>query len=215
MELFQMISWTLDPNMQATDTTTPIALSGFYKSLLSIYGSYKLTIEGQYGSARILLRHALEYLLIAKYCSLSGKNSLIEKWGNGDDISLEREVLSKLVSPLPIRFRGMWKLLCQFTHATVYSQQVEFEAEKNEKEISTNFAFIKAFLEMNYHLLNRHLINNPMKFYFECYEKEEGKFKFKSLKKDIKSLFSISKKNILDETKGVVKDYISSWQLNN
>lgn len=63
LELFEIIAWTLHRAIQATNETTPIATSGFYKSLLSIYGCFSLTQEGQYGSGRIILRHAFEYSL--------------------------------------------------------------------------------------------------------------------------------------------------------
>ncbi|SHI46147.1 hypothetical protein SAMN02745176_00378 [Lutispora thermophila DSM 19022] len=157
-------------------------MSGFYKSLLSIYSAYDLNIKGQYGSARILLRHAFEYLLLAKYCSLSKNYILIKKWENGEDIYLGREIIPHLTESLQKRFKNFWKLLCQFTHASVYSQQVQIDAEKNEMDINLNFSFIIAFLEMNYHLLNRHVINNSMKFYFESYAKGNEIHKFKQLK---------------------------------
>lgn len=213
IELFKLISGTLEPNLHATNNTTPIALSGCYKSLLSIYNAFRLTIDGYYGSARILLRHAFEYLLIAKYCSINRNNALIEKWERGDDISLGREVLSKLASPLPSRFRTFWKLLCQFTHATVYSQQAELEATKNEKDIGVNFQLIKALLEMNYHLFNRHFVNNSIKFYFDYYAKESDNEMYRSLKLEIRHLFSNSKENMSNETKGIIKDYVSTWKL--
>lgn len=120
-------------------------MSGFYKSLLSIYSAYDLNIKGQYGSARILLRHAFEYLLLAKYCSLSKNYILIKKWENGEDIYLGREIIPHLTESLQKRFKNFWKLLCQFTHASVYSQQVQIDAEKNEMDINLNFSFIIAF----------------------------------------------------------------------
>jgi len=213
IQLFELIGWTLKPEIQATNVVTPVAFSGFYKSLLSIYGAYDLTIKGQYGSARILLRHAFEYLLTAKYCSLSKNDLLIKKWEIGDDISLNRDVISKLVTPLPKRFREFWKLLCQFTHASIYSQQVEVDAEKNEREINVNFSFIRALLEMNYHLFNRHMITSSMEFYFDSYGKEDEIVSFKQRKLEMRKLFSISKQLMSQETKGIVKDYTSTWKL--
>lgn len=213
IELFEMISWTLDEAMQATNYTTQISLSGFFKSLLSIYSAYGLNIKGQYGSSRILLRHAFEYLLIAKYSAVSNNSTIIEKWENGENVVIGRDIFHKLNSPDSERFRTLWKILCKYTHATIYSQQNEFNAVNNVAEINTNFAFIRALLEMNYHLFNRHCINSSMKFYFDDYASEEEKNRFKVLKKEIRTLFSVSKRTMADETKKVIRDYVSSWEI--
>ena len=74
-----------------------------------------------------------------------------------------------------------------------------------------NFALLRAFLEMNYHLFNRHLVNSSMKFYFDYYGTEEEKARYKQLKINAGKLFSVSKKIMSNETKGIIRDYKASW----
>lgn len=211
LELFDLISWTLRRGIGATNETTPIVLSGFFKGLLSIYGAFSLTLNGHYGSARIILRHAFEYLLIGKYCIVSNNSRLITKWKNGEDIPLSREVFNKISKPSMVRMKKLWKELCHYTHATIFSQQAFIASEKEVAHLNMNFALIRAFLDMNYHLFNRHLVNSSMVFYFSSYSDDEEKARYKQLKKTARKLFSASRKIMSEETKGIVKDYIETW----
>jgi len=52
-----------------------------------------------------------------------------------------------------------------------------------------------------------------MKFYFDSYGKEDEIVSFKQRKLEMRKLFSISKQLMSQETKGIVKDYTSTWKL--
>lgn len=136
---------------------------------------------------------------------------MISRWEKGEDISLARDVFKKISAPNFDRMKKLWKALCQFTHATIYSQQTISESEKAIEHLNMNFALLRALLEMNYHLFNRHLVNSSMKFYFDSYATEEEKARYKQLKINVGKLFSTSKKVMSNETKGIIRDFKASW----
>jgi predicted glutamine amidotransferase len=70
-------------------------------------------------------------------------------------------------------------------------------------------------LEMNYHLLNSHLINNSMRFYFNNYSDDKSKRELKELKTKMGKVMTSSKILMLDKGKKTIRKYILKWVLKN
>ena len=71
-----------------------ILFSCFHKNLISLFSSYKLSLEGLYGPARPILRNVYEYLMIAKFSNVSGSLKVLNKWYNHQPIFLTNMVIS-------------------------------------------------------------------------------------------------------------------------
>lgn len=210
---FQIIFWTLLDKVGATKEYSPILASGFIKSIMGISGCIELNSKGLFGSARIIMRHIFEYLMIAKFCSLSKDILLYKKWECGKDISLRKEVLKRINKPSTEEFSIIWDLLCEFTHASKYSQQIVLDIKEFEKELSFNHALTLAFIEMSYHLLHSHVINSSMLYYNNYYSDEDEIKLFKALKKEMTELKKLSKSSLSKDTRKLIYDYKLKWSI--
>lgn len=206
--------WTINLDMLGvTEKATIILATAWSKNNISLYTAYRLTNEGLYGPARLILRHCFEFLMLSKYCALTSNDSLLQKWDKGDsNISLTNDVLNKLKKPKKDEFFEFWKLLCKFTHATIYSNQPGIKIDKKEIiEIKFNYLFIRTLLECNYHLLNSYLINDSIKFYGDYYGK--GKKYTSDIRKKIRSLLVSHKKDMKKKSKKLIYDYKLKWTI--
>ncbi|RAT97856.1 hypothetical protein [Brevibacillus sp. Leaf182] len=188
---------------------TGLMWTAFGKNMISFYSAFDLTKRGLVGSARMLLRHILEFLIIAKFISISKNSILINKWHKGEDIWMNKDVFSKIKTKSP-EIEDFWKLLCQYAHGTIYSQQIELGWKENEREIRLNFIFLSMLMEMNYHLLNSHIINRSLEYYVSQFDEREEMVFYKN---KIKEVFSHSKRSMLPEPKKVIRDYKMKWIL--
>jgi hypothetical protein len=190
----------------------PLSFSCFHKNLFSIYAALDLTERGFHGPARPNMRHAYEALLITKYCSTAQNKSLFEKWMAGKPIHISREVFAEVVTPKTDTLREFWLLLCSYTHASKYAQQVHFAMydEKPFYDVLLNFVFIRMLLECNYHILVSHLATSRIKYYVNYYGDSTL---VSSAKRDIKKLFSKSRKEMLPLPKRTIADFKKKWIL--
>ncbi|HCK64704.1 MAG TPA: hypothetical protein DHW49_00430 [Anaerolineae bacterium] len=190
----------------------PILSSAFYKNMFAFYASTELTKKGLYGPARSILRYIFESITIAKFCSVSRNQNLIQKWINEDHIGLSNDVINKIKSPDNSNLKKFLKPLNSFSHHTRSAQQVSFNIDENWGELDFNIDLLKVLLECNYHVLNVHIVNNSAIYYVKAYDRDETQHeKGKSLKKDLRTKFSLSKKNLPSEYKYVIRDFIRKW----
>src|SRR5438105_11064335 len=61
--------WAFGTPMYPSDALTKLLFSAFHKNLFSFFSSLELTRMGLFGSARVLLRQILEWLIVGKFCS--------------------------------------------------------------------------------------------------------------------------------------------------
>ena len=101
-----------------------LLFSAYHKNALSLFAALELTRTGLHGSARANLRQAFEALMLARYCSLTADEKVLEKWAAGKPLSLGREVIRNIVKPNPQPFWTLWEILSNYTHATIYAQQL-------------------------------------------------------------------------------------------
>jgi hypothetical protein len=74
----------------------PVMFSSMYKNFFAFYAAIDLTKRGLYGTARPILRYLFESIMIAKFCSVSHNDDLIQKWNNEEPINLSIMLSKKL-----------------------------------------------------------------------------------------------------------------------
>ena len=188
---------------------TPI-FSALIKNEFALYSCLRLTDLGLYGSARTLLRSVFEALMIAKFASVSQSEEFIEKWTSGQIIYFSKAILKKIENPRLDEIGSLWGLLCEFSHATIYAQQVELDFENIEKEISINYSLIMIFLCWSHHLLNRHFVTSSMEYYTSRYRQDSD---LKSIKATAKESIGLIKKPLTKSSKKAIREYVAAWEL--
>lgn len=199
-----------DPYVEQ-DEYTLMLFSAIYKNFITIYSAIELTLNGLYGSARILFRNIFEFQIIAKATALRQDTDLLKKWQQGEDISLRREVFSKIQKPNSPEIKELWKTLCQFTHGTVYSQQVKLKYEDIKDDVKFNIVCLKILLDMNYHLMNAYAANNSIQYYTEFMSDLQKEDSFKNKKKLIQNQLTELRRNLQPQPKKVIYDYKLKW----
>ena len=191
--------------------------TAFRKNMFSFYSAFNATQQGLFGSARIVLRNIYEFLLIGKYAAISEDNKFIDKWIEGKDVSLKREVFCKIITPKSEEIKKLWKLLCKYTHSTIYAQQIDFDANGYFNEIKFNLIIMKTLLEMNFHLMNSYYINSSLRYYTQESDiypvNEFNEIPVKEKKKLLKLLFKKTKSKMEREPRKVIYDYKLKWKI--
>lgn len=190
--IFNYHYWTMEYFARNAHRDDKAVLTAAYvKNMHTFFAATELTKQGLYGSARILLRHIFEFLIIGKYVSLTNDIKFIEHWLQDGQININKQIFRKIKSPDTKSLENFYSLLCTYTHATSSSQQVGIKIENNENQIYETLLFILILLECNYHLLNSHFIDSQMSYYANTRfkadiktKKDELKFHFQTIKKE-------------------------------
>ena len=203
--------WIINmPHIARLNPVNKILLLAIHRNFISFCAVLDLTRRGLYGPARMILRHIYEGLVIAKFCALSSDRKVFERWEQGEYIPLTNEILNKIKTPDPDPFRKLWKVLCAFTHATVFSHQEILDARKNLDEIVITFQITRALLECNYHLLVRHFATPSMQYFEKAYG--DG-HEVPDLKIKLRKLFAHSHMHMFPPFNKFVITYRRSWIL--
>lgn len=187
-----------------------------HKNLFSFNAAIGLTEEGMFGSARLIFRNIYEYLVLSKYVCLKDDIKLYRKWENGDNISLKRAIFSNIKDPRSKALNLFWQSLCQLTHSTIYSQQVNIEYDDDNKvNIELNLVYLRILLDMNYHLMNTYYFTSSMKYHLDRIDREESIFEvgmLKLTKGELKELLIKSRAELKEEPRKIIYDYKRKWQ---
>lgn len=194
-----------------TDEYTSMSMTAIYKNLISIYSALDLTRQGLYGSSRIIFRNVFEFLILSKAVAIKEDNLLLKRWESGEDVSLRKDIFRDLLSPNSDEIKEYWKLMCEFTHGTVYSQQVVLKYDDIVNELTFNIVCIKMLLDMNYHVLNTYVANRSIQYYTEFAVDIEERGRFKKSKKDIRNQINIMRKTLEKLPLKVVRDFCKKW----
>lgn len=204
--------WTLNGLIPRSHLMSNL-LSTFHKNLFAFYAALELTRKGLFGSARPLMRTIFESLMISKFCSISRNKYLLQKWGDGETIYFTNSIVKNILFPQPAVFQDFWKIVCLYSHPTIFSQQISLNIKEERKELLLNFVFLKILFVCSYHLLSRHLINSRMRYYVDSYLQNIEKTMLKNLRKDIRNLFVLLKRDMSVDSKNLIKCYRSVWIL--
>jgi len=124
------------------------------------------------------MRNIFEFLVIGKYILLNEDKQFQEKWNNIENINLDRKIFNNTIYPNNHNkeaFLRWWKLLCQYTHATRASGQIDFECENLEHDIKVNLSFLFMLLCMVYHYMNSYLATPYFKTYIKSLADDQPK----------------------------------------
>lgn len=202
--------WTVNlENMLRLEYEHSLLITAFTKNLFSLYSAILLTESGFYGSARIILRNAFEFLLISKFASITDEKEVVDLWHNGENITLSRSIFKKFDVKNKDKLSAFWGDLCKYCHAMIYSQQVSLDAAKEEREIELTLVYIRILLECNYHLLVGHVVNSSMKYYAKTYGNLDLVPKFK---KELNKIFQKTRKDLEKHPKKIIRAYKAKWE---
>lgn len=202
-------AWLFDSPAGAQISEVNTVLFGsFHKGLIALTASVDLTSRGLTGPARPLLRWVFEACLIAKFCSSHPSSDVFDRWVDGHDVSLTFAVLKKLNKPNTKALAELWKLLCQYTHSSVYAMQVDISEKSTDEEFGFNVVITDLLLAWLYHLLNRHIITSSMEYYQYRYRDQEV---VRNLRAQAKVLIEESRKQFERPTSQLLKDFCTSW----
>lgn len=180
------------------------------KNELALYASLSLVRDGLHGVAMSQLRLVYEALMIAKTCSILKDHPFVDKWIAGETVYFSKAVLGRIQTPPLNELRKLWPILCEHSHATVYSIQVETKYESVKREIPGVLAVIGVLICCNFHLLNRHFVTPSMiylgKRYFGVEEFVGRRDKARSSTKELEKFLS-------SPAKKLVREYAASWQV--
>ncbi|MDO8532350.1 MAG: hypothetical protein Q7T26_09360 [Dehalococcoidia bacterium] len=198
------------PDIAQPSPQSKMLFSAFHKNLFVFYSSLLLTTRGFYGPARSLLRHVYESLIVAKFCALASDPSVYSHWEQGETVYFTNSVLKKIAAPDKTVFDEFWKLMCQFSHPTIYAQQISIGWETDKDDIRLNFVLLRALIECHYHLLNSYLITPSMRHVVERYSDDEELRRLKAL---IRALFRESRASLLPQPRRLISSYKRTWKL--
>lgn len=182
----------------------------FHKTLFSLHAAHELTLDGLYGVARPHLRHAFESLMIAKFCATDPDADLYDKWVDGIDLYLTNGLLKKLSYPETDEFATAWSLLCRWSHATVFANQLSLDLDTTREEADLNLALIGVLIHFSYHLLNSHILTPTIKYYSRRYGKKSTCAQSKA---DLKVALAILRERLGPGSRRLIKDFRATWRI--
>lgn len=170
------VPWIIGFNGTSRHPATRLLLTSFHKGLIDLGSSFMLTRKGLYGPARPLMRQAFEAAVIGKFCSISGTRTLHDKWMDGREVRLSRDVFSQISSPSPAPMQRLWRELSGLTHATIYAGQLGLTIRDEEGLRATwlNVCFIVMLAECLYHLFSTHLVTKSAWYFHGFYADKDG-----------------------------------------
>lgn len=184
---------------------TSIILSLCYNNLITLLSIVDLIEKGLLGPAKILFRNIYESLLIGKLIGTTKNYDYYNRWYNGKQFSMKKDVFSKITLEPSNESLKFWDILNKYTHSTIFSYG---ELQINKEEINHLIVIIKTLLCMNFHLLNSFILSE-YRYYLTTYM---GNYYIKR-KVAIKEIIKTYKKNIDKRCKKVLYDYCHKWIL--
>jgi len=180
----------------------------FHKSLISLYVAHDLSRQGLYGPARPHLRHAFESLMIAKYCSANPDSDVFDRWIDGVDIYFTNSILKKIKKPSLVEIPQFWKVLCGWTHSTVFAGQPNIALDEEATEIQANIGVIGVLLRWTAHLLNRHMVTTSVRYYGNRHTMNPAAA---LAGKQLQQFFTWQHKHLGEGSKVLIAEYRATW----
>ena len=204
-------SWTFEGWADAAlHPAHAVLFACFHKSLLSLHAAHELTLDGLYGVARPHLRHAFESLMIAKFCATDPEADVYDKWVDGLDLYFTNSLLKKLAHPETDEFAQVWGLLCQWSHATIFANQLSLDLDTTREESSVNLALIGVFVHFAHHLLNTHLLTPTIKYYAQRYGEESANAQ---TKERLKASLAVLRSDLGPGSRRLIRDFKATWRV--
>jgi hypothetical protein len=151
------------PHIALPSKHITVSFAAFHKGLLMLSSCIDLTQRGFYGSARPLLRHTYEFLMIAKFCCVSPDNRVYDRWQKREVVYFTNAILKKISSPDMSPLADLWNELNELTHATRVSSQVDLHFPNIARDVQANLALIQVMADWLAHILTTHIITTSMR----------------------------------------------------
>jgi len=193
------------------DSFCQMCLTACFKNLITLNSCLELTLKGEYGTARMLFRYIVENLYIAKTIVITKDLELLDKWKKGDIISLKNNIFKKVIKPDSEHLKEMWTMLCEFTHGTIYSQQVSFKFKDIKTETDFNFTFMNIILILNYHVFNSYACTPSLKYYTRQMQEISDDNSYITIEKNEKKNLKELEHNLNKKSKSVIRDFRKRW----
>ncbi|GHU82658.1 hypothetical protein FACS1894196_1330 [Clostridia bacterium] len=197
-----------------------VVLSTLYKGLNNMQAIMELTLSGQIGAARIVMRNVFEYLVVGKYFQLVDDEQAVKKWQDTENIRIDQTVFKKTIYPVNRNkeaFLRWWRVLCQYSHATRVSGQVGFLFEDLEQEIHVNFTFLLMLFSMLHHFMSNFLANDYFRNYVDSlpnYNEEDApRQSLNACTQELKTLAKTIKSMLTKECKQILSYYVAAWRI--
>ncbi|MGY5353471.1 hypothetical protein [Wenyingzhuangia sp. IMCC45467] len=208
--LINKFRWTFDKFYGEKKQAQKVITAALSRNFQSLFVMIKLTLEGDFGSARTIMRQTYELLLISKFFGVTENEKNAEKWLRGNDFNLYKTVLKYLKTPNNESLNELWKILCYFNHSTIYSNQAlpYWKACENDLEMCLSLIYI--LICSNYHLCNTvYLEINP---YALSLMKSYSKSDLQKSRSDFNLLKNEFKNHVGKQAIKVSYDYSRKWK---
>ena len=189
---------------QALDVLVPC----FHQSLMSLCVGHSLTSDGLYSAAHPHLRHAFEALLIAKYCSVMPTADVYDRWVDGVELYFTNSVLKRIDSPDLIETKVLWKLLCEKSHATMWSGQPDLRLDTRKPDIAFNYALIGVLIRWAAHLYSGHILTPTAIYYGRRYRRSA---RTKQAQDKLRRFFKWNGYYLGEPSKRLIQEYTRAW----
>ncbi|MBX3627993.1 MAG: hypothetical protein KF892_23490 [Rhizobacter sp.] len=204
--------WLADaPHIASLNQANNVLFSACHKNLVAFHSALKLTRVGLYGPARAILRHVLESLVIAKFSSVSHNPQVMERWKEGEVVYFGNAILKKILRPDPEPFRDFWNLMSDYSHATIYSQQIVLNVQNDPEQVPLNLVFMRILMDCQYHALVSHFITPSMHYVAKRYAKAGTDVP--PLKSRMNTILQESRATLLPWPRQIIRCYRSTWTL--
>ncbi len=193
----------VQPN-EAWDVLVPC----FHLSIVSLYVARFLTVEGFYGPAHSHLRHAFEALLVAKFCSVNPSADVYDRWIDGIELYFSNSVLKRIRAPDQTETRILWKLLCEKTHATLWSGQHDLRLEKKLDDVGFNLTIVGVLARWCAHLYAGHILTPSAAYYGRRYRRTP---RTDLARQRLGSFFKWHRSQLSAGARSLISEYTHKW----
>lgn len=201
--------WVL-AGLTGPSQVTRLHVSAFVRDLVQLYSALELSRRGLVVPARTLMRHTFESVVIAKFCSISADDRVLQRWLSGEIIYFSKAILQKIVAPSPAPLQKFWTVMSSFSHATREAQQHEIDVAAMWDRVVLNLQFIELLLECTYHTLSTHTITSSMVYYSKMYHPN---YQAPQLREEARSLMRQARSEWGDQLKELGDTFRRRWVL--
>jgi hypothetical protein len=186
-----------------------IILQAYWKCTHLSFSVNQLILHGEYGSARIIMRHIFEFLILAKYMYLTKDNFKAHRWLKGGQFDLYDNVIKQLHTPDKKNFHDLWIMFSQLVHAGTGSVQVGLSKEIDDDVLSSFYINLLLLCCKNI-LLQKLYITSKLEYISERYGNYHDENK--EIRKQIRSHEKEIKKQLPPLSLSVIRDYRKNWE---
>lgn len=210
-QLFDNYFFAIVDKGQIHLSSSKVLCQAFIKNQSLIFSASILVRQSQYGTARVLFRQILEFLIFAKYVSVSNDELFARKWLLHEPIHMTNHVLNKIKHPSTHELRAIYKAFHGYTHAASGAVQIHFNRQKLVDELHHDLVWILILQVLNYHLLCSHVITDNMKYYADYWgdngtESKQLRKKAKDVKRKIVS-------KLTAKGRATIREYVNTWEV--